>query len=403
MDSGSPQTNETRRTIRAFSVASFLNDMGADMIFSVWPLFLTNTFGVGMEVIGLIDGIGDAIVSLSQAVSGYLSDRFRKRKIFVWMGYCFGGIARIGYALAPTWQTIVPFRILDRSGKMRGAPRDAMISEASTRQNRGHNFGILRTMDNAGAVAGIVIAMFLIERIGYRDIFMIATIPSIAAVAVILLFVRETTPSTRIFKGIRLHDLSRDLRLYLILSAVFSVSSFSYSFLLIFAKKSGIATPAIPAMYLLFTFVAMFFSLPFGRLSDRIGRKPVLLIAFFCWGSVAALFMIRQTFAALIAGFILYGLHKAALEPVQKTIVAELAPKDYVASTLGGYQMIMGLCSLPASLTAGVLWEYFGPVATFGCSLALTCIAAILALFLGNNDHRIEKITTITAEKNHFY
>src|SRR3989344_605705 len=114
------------RVIGVLSLASFLHDVGSDMVFSVWPLFVTQVLGANMAVLGLIDGVGDAVVSLSGAAGGYLSDKLRKRKIFVWTGYLFGGIARIGYALSPSWQWLIPFRLLDRSGKIRSAPRDAI-------------------------------------------------------------------------------------------------------------------------------------------------------------------------------------------------------------------------------------------------------------------------------------
>src|SRR3989339_1181559 len=156
-------TPESKKTVATFSIASFLNDMGSDMIYPIWPIFLTSVLGADMTILGLIDGIGDAIVSISQAVSGYWSDRLKKRKVFVWIGYICGGISRLGYALATTWQFIIPFRILDRAGKMRGAPRDAIISDISTQENRGRNFGILRTFDNLGAVAGILITVFLFK------------------------------------------------------------------------------------------------------------------------------------------------------------------------------------------------------------------------------------------------
>ncbi|MDD5751797.1 MAG: MFS transporter, partial [Candidatus Peribacteraceae bacterium] len=139
-----PAKKEVKRTVWLFGSASFLHDMGADMIFSIWPTFLTEILGANKTIVGLIDGFGDAMVSIAQAVSGYVSDKIRKRKVFVWMGYLFGGIAKVGYSLAPTWHWVMPFRILDRSGKMRGAPRDAIVSDLSTVQNRGRHFGILR-------------------------------------------------------------------------------------------------------------------------------------------------------------------------------------------------------------------------------------------------------------------
>ncbi|MDD5025906.1 MAG: MFS transporter [Candidatus Peribacteraceae bacterium] len=376
MDPHSIDQRETRKTVRVFSIASFLHDAGSDMIFSVWPLFLTSVLGANMQVVGLIDGLGDAIVSVSQAVSGYISDRIRKRKIFVWTGYLLGGIAHAGYAIALTWQWVIPFRLLDRSGKMRGSPRDAILSDISTRENRGRNFGILRMMDNAGAVVGIVLSILLVGHIGYRTLFLIAAIPSVLAVLLVLLFIRETATPGKIFKGIRLTDLTRNLKLYISLSAIFSLGNFSYSFLMLFAKQAGFSVGAIPVLYLLFSLTAALFSIFFGKLADRKSRKPVLLLSLTFWAATLALLAFANGMSAVVIAFVFYGLHKAALEPVQKAFAAELAPKDFVASALGGLQMVIGLCILPASLIAGILWDRVGIAAPFIFSLVLTVIAA---------------------------
>jgi MFS family permease len=142
---------QTRKTVRTFAIASFLNDMGSDIIYPVWPLFVTQVLKADMAALGLLDGLGEALVSLSQAASGYLSDRIRKRKVFIWVGYLCGALSRFGYAAASVWQHLIPFRVLDRAGKMRGAPRDALVADVSTDENRGRHFGLLRAMDNLGA------------------------------------------------------------------------------------------------------------------------------------------------------------------------------------------------------------------------------------------------------------
>lgn len=383
MESPAPDQRQIKRTIWTFASASFLHDMGADMIFSIWPMFLTTVLGANMATVGLIDGLGDAIVSIAQAVSGYLSDRLRKRKPFVWMGYFFGGIAKVGYALAPTWHWILPFRILDRSGKMRGAPRDAIVSDLSTVHNRGRHFGILRMMDNAGAMVGILAAIALVPLIPLRTLILIAAIPSLLAVLLVLMVYRERKPDgTKVFKGIHLKDFSPNLRLYTVLSAFFMLGSFSYSFLLLSAKSLGFSISEMPVLYLLFTAVAAALSIPFGKLADRIGRKPVLFLSYGCWIGVALLFLFFRSPAVVIAAFALYGMHVASLEPVQKALAAELAPKELVASTLGGYQMVMGIVSFPASFVAGILWDRFGLGAPYLLSLILTLLAAFLLLFL---------------------
>lgn len=380
------QDKSANNKVKIFAIASFLHDMGSDIVFSIWPIYLTQVMGVNMAILGFIDGLGEAIVSISQAVSGYISDRIRKRKLFVWLGYLFGGVARIGYSLASTWVWLIPFRVLDRSGKIRGSPRDAIISDLSAKESRGRNFGLLQAMDNLGAVVGILIAIFFLGAVGYKNLFLFAAIPSFLAVVMLLVFIKEDKPVvSKIYHGIRFADFSHNLRVYTILSAIFALGSFSYSFLLVFAKQSGLQVGFIPVMYLLFTVVASLFSLPFGKLSDRLGRKKVLLISFILWALVCAFFIYMRNYLGIIAGFILYGLHKAAIEPVQKAYVAELAAKEYLAGSIGGFQMIVGLVTLPGSLIAGLLWDRFGMSAPFYFSLILTFIAINLLFFIKEN------------------
>lgn len=169
--------SETRKFMTIFSTASFLNDFGSDMIYPIWPFCVTTFLKANLAVLGFVDGLGDAIVSISQAGSGYLSDRIGKRKVFVWTGYLFGAASRIGYALSTAWQHLIPFRILDRSGKIRGAPRDAIVADVSTDENRGRNFGLLRAMDNLGAVCGIITCFLLFGLLGYTSLFLLASIP----------------------------------------------------------------------------------------------------------------------------------------------------------------------------------------------------------------------------------
>jgi len=373
---------ENRKTIRTFAWASFFNDLGSDMFYPIWPIFVTSVLGANMAVLGFIDGLGDTIVSLSQAASGYFSDRIRKRKVFVWTGYLLGTLSRIGYAFSSVWQMLIPFRILDRAGKIRNAPRDAIIADISTRENRGKNFGLLRMMDNLGAICGIVICILFFDWLGYRNLFLIAAIPSVIGVVLILAFIKETKlAATHIYKGISFKDLSGNFKLFLLLSAFFALGSFSYSFLLIYAERFGFKVAFVPVMYLIFTVVAAIVSLPFGKLADKIGRKPMLLLSFLLWGLVCLTFILIQNRWAIVLSFVFYGLHKGALEPVQKTFVAELAPVDSRASSLGGFHLFMSIYDLPASLIAGMLWDKIGIFAPFYFSLALTALA-IAMMFL---------------------
>ena len=382
-DKDAAGTPETKKTIRTFAIASFLNDMGSDIIYPIWPLFVTQVLKANMAALGFLDGLGEAIVSLSQAAAGFTSDRIRKRKVFIWAGYLCGAASRLGYAASSVWQHLIPFRILDRAGKIRSAPRDALIADISTDGNRGRHFGLLRAADNFGAVTGILISIVLFNVLGYRLLFALAAIPSLIGVALILRNIEETkSAGARAFKGLSLKDIDRNLALYIALNGVFALGAFTYSFLLINAKSAGFKAGFIPVLYLVFSVSAALFSYPFGRLSDRIGRKPVMFIAFGAWAAVCAGVVVTENLPALASLFILFGVHKAALEPVQKTIAAELAPPAYRASILGGFQMVVGLAALPASLLAGFLWDRAGRQVPFYVSLGLTAAAALLLLFV---------------------
>src|SRR3989338_7274216 len=207
------QSQESKKTIRVFSWASFLNDLGSDIIYPIWPMFVTTVLGAPMAALGFLDGLGEALVSISQAISGYISDRIHKRKVFVWAGYLCGGLSRIGYSLSSVWGHLIPFRVLDRAGKIRSAPRDAIIADISTKENRGHNFGIIRAMDNFGAVCGIIVSIIFLKALGYKKLFLLAAIPSLLGAGLIFFLIKErNAPDSKVYKGISFKDLGGNFR-----------------------------------------------------------------------------------------------------------------------------------------------------------------------------------------------
>jgi len=371
--------NRTPKEVKVFGAASFLNDFGSDMVYPIWPLFVVS-LGADMRILGLIDGLGEALVSISSGVSGYLSDKWRKRKVFIWTGYLMGAISRIGYALSKTWHPLVPFKVLDRAGKMRGAPRDAIIADASTVKNRASNFGILRALDNLGAVFGILTTLVLVNFLPFSKIFFLAAIPSLLAVALVYVKISDR-PTANIHKGVSTKNLSYNFKIFLIASAIFALASFSYSFFIVYANtNAGFAKTFVPLLYLLFTVFAGLSSIPAGKLADKFGRKRLMQAAFLlfavtCFGFVYAS---SKIIAALM--FIVYGLHKGVLETVQKAYAAELAPENFRASSLGLFQMVVGLITLPSSFIAGLLWETVSPHSAFMFSASLAIIAAAVLM-----------------------
>ncbi|MBI5228624.1 MFS transporter [Candidatus Micrarchaeota archaeon] len=368
-----------KKIITLFGIGSFLQDMGAEIIYPIWPFFVTSFAGASLVVLGFLDGLGDAIVALSQVASGYLSDKTGRRKVFIWTGYSLGGLSRIGYALASSWQWLIPFRILDRVGKIRGAPRDAMVADESTEKDRGANFGFLRAMDNFGAVVGITLSIILVFLLPLTTIFLVAAIPSLIAAAMIFFFVKEKKGGNGVWKKISFKGWGKPIWLFFASTAFLSLAAFSYSFLLLYVSRREFSIPQTIVLYLFYSLVAAVFSLPFGRLADKIGRKKVLGVGIgFYIASLSAFYYISFWIGWI--AFTLYGLYKAAVEPVQKAFVSELAPKQTRGSALGGFQLIVGLLALPASLLAGFLWNSFGDWAFITAAIVL-CIASVATLY----------------------
>jgi len=368
---------DERRVVITFSVASFLNDLGSNIVHPLWPMFVTSVLGLNTTLLGLIDGIGDALHSISRAISGYLSDKIGRRKPFIWIGYLLGSLARVGYAFSSTWWHLALLKSLDRLGKLRGAPRDAMIAEVSTKKTRGKNFGILRMMDNLGGVCGILISIFLLNFLKYRSLFLLASLPSLIGVLLILVFIKDV--HRKVKKKFKLKLLGKRYRKFLIASMLFYLGYFSYSFLLLYANSLGFSERFLPIFYLLFTFIASVFSTPFGKASDIVGRKTTLLLSYSFWIVVLLTAIVFKAKIAPFLAFFFYGLQKAAQEPSERAFISELSPKRFRATGIGTFQMLVGLCALPASLIVGHLWNAYGMNVAFSFSL-LTSLASFIAL-----------------------
>jgi MFS family permease len=388
-----------RCVVGSFGAASFLNDMGSDIVFSIWPIFV-GLLGGNPFFLGLIDGIGDFVVNVSKGFSGFLSDTVEKRKPFIWGGYLAGGFSRIIYGLAPTWHWLLPAKILDRAGKVRGAPRDALVADVSSMETRGRNFGILRTLDHTGAVLGILITVAFITflfpwlnivygfdlRISLQLLFLIASIPTLIGAILILAKVSEFRKTTG-KPQFQIQGISRSLIAFIVLSMIFAFGFFSFSFVTLYGGLYLVLPTinpllSVPFAYLIFTVTAALTSAPLGRLGDAIGRRPTIFIGFVLYALMCLIFVFWSNFWSVFFALILYGASIGATVPMQRSLVAELAQVDVRASVLGLYQMLIGIAALPANTIAGLLWLWLGPATPFLLSLGLTAFAAILLIFV---------------------
>jgi MFS family permease len=351
-----------------FGAASFLNDTGSDMIAPIWPSFLTSDLiGLTGGQVQIVDGLALTITSLSKLGAGYASDRSGKRKKFITLGYTLSMFARIGFILATyayQFLQIVFWKSMDRLGKMRGPPRDAIVAGHVTEKERGKAFGTLRALDTAGAVFGTVLTFFLFQFLGYTGIILLAAIPSAGSVIVVSVFVKEKRGKD-IFKGVNFRGLDRNLKIFLLASLLFALATFSYSLLIIFSERLGFNVEDQTLLYLLFTVVYAASAYPFGRLSDKVGRRLVMTIAFMLLIVTSAWVYLITNPLMIVPMFVFFGLMNGALDPVQTSFVADLVEEERRASIIGAFQMAVGISAFPAGLIIGYLWDNFPYVVTF--------------------------------------
>jgi MFS family permease len=405
------------RTIFALGWVSFFMDVSSEMIYPLLPVFLSS-LGAGTVAIGFVAGLSEATASLFRVISGVISDRFRKRKSAILLGYGLSVLARPILALSAGWGQVLAFRLVDRAGKgIRTPPRDALITEASPPDRYGRSFGIQRAMDTAGAVVGPVLATaILASGLAYRSLFWLAMIPAAAAVATIQIFVREharrpgaaaaagpaltphgEVPAGRSAGGAReggdaaRTPFSREMKLYLAVTAIFYLGNSSSFFLILRAKE--IITEArspwftvslIPILYLTMNLSSALLSYPAGKLADRAGKDRIAFLGYFLFAAAYAAFALAGSAAALWLLFPLQGVYLGFTEGVGTAYLATIVPKERRATGFALYHTVIGLALLPAGLLGGWLWSRFSPEATFltGAVLALAAGCLFGALLL---------------------
>jgi len=360
------------RNVFILGLVSFFNDFASEMIYPIIPLFLTSVLHTSIPVIGLIEGIAEALASISKYVFGAISDYFQKRKVFVVWGYSLGAISKLLIGLAYTWPLVLFARIIDRLGKgLRTASRDSILLENTTPQDKGYIFGFHRAFDSLGAVVGPLVALLTIYFLknNIRLTFFIAFIPGVIAITLLILFLKEKKKSiaTRNQKFVKIDwkNLDPHLKIFLIVSFLFSLGNSSDTFLLLNAKNLGMTTTIVVLMYVLYNISQTVFSTPAGLLADKLGAKKVFMGGLFVFSLVYFFFGFVQSSLWLWFLFPLYGIYIAATDGVSKSYIAEFITPKESGTYFGAYYTLTAVGAFFASFIGGILWSKLSPSATF--------------------------------------
>jgi len=380
------------RNIIIVGFVSLFTDLSSQMVFPVVPLFLLS-LGASAWMIGLVEGAAETTASLLKVFSGYWSDRVKRRKPFVFAGYGLSTITKPMFALTNTWPFVLFVRVLERVGKgVRDAPRDAIVAESVDVSIRGKAYGFQRALDGIGSFSGALLAVFLLPLLGYRNLFLIAFLPGIIAVLLIL-FIREKRSQevkhAAMPLNVSLRKLPRHLQLFIFVSTVFALGNFGYAFLILKAKTIGFTDNVTLLLYVLFYVVYTLFTIPAGILSDKIGRKPILVIGYVLFAVTAVALLFTSQLIPLIAVFILYGVFFGMVDGVQRAFVVDLAPSELKGTALGTFYTATGLIALPGGFIAGFLWTVISPQATFVFALTLTLLGLLLFSFVKKTSRQV--------------
>jgi MFS family permease len=373
------------RTVWLIGLISLVNDSASEMIYPLMPLYLASILMAGPRAMGIIEGIAEATSSIFKLVSGVIVDRTKQSKPWIILGYSLAGFGRPLIILANSWIWVLAIRFTDRVGKgLRSSPRDALLAESVSPQQRGLTFGFHRSMDNAGAVIGpLLAALFLFMGVELQDIFLWAIFPAVITIT-LALFIKEpklAVPSHSIRFSWSLQGIPNQFKRYLVAAGIFALGNSSDMFLLLRAREIGVPQEHIPLLWAGISLITTIFGTPLSAWSDTLGRKHFILIA---WMAYACFYVamglpdisIYQVFGL----FAIYGLFKAATEGVEKALVADMAPVGLSGTCFGWFNLVTGLMLLPASFIFGWLYEAMGPLYAFLFSGSCALIAFVLML-----------------------
>ena len=375
------------RNLYAFGITSFLNDTASEMAYWVLPAFLVS-LGAGPAQLGLIEGIAESVASFAKLFSGYLTDRIDRRKPLVVGGYFVANAVKPVLALVSAWWQVLPIRFIDRLAKgVRGAPRDVMVAESVPQDRLGSAYGLIQSMDSAGAIAGPLAALVLLARFGMRGVFWAAAVPGALCVLVAFFGIRETKklhfsqkkremghPTPMVPMG----RFSTSFYMVLIAVTLFSLGNSSDMFLVMRAQNVGISVKLAPLLGLVFNITYTLASWPAGWFSDHFSRRWTAAAGYLIFAAVYFVFGRVPSTLAIWITMAVYGLYYALTQPVLKALVVETVRQEVRGRALGVYFFVTSVATLAASLITGELWKHYGGSIPFYCSAGLAAISALL-------------------------
>jgi MFS family permease len=390
-----PERTATRKArlpgaVWALGLTSLFMDFSSEMIHGLLPVFLVLNLGASAAVLGLVEGIAEATAQITRVFSGWLSDELKQRKTLAVAGYALAAATKPLFPLANSVGLVLIARFVDRIGKgIRGAPRDALVADVTPADQRGAAFGLRQSLDTIGAILGplTAIGLMVLFHDEIRTVLWFAVVPAVISVTVLVFGVKERAlPRQKAGAPLRLGEIARLGRPYWFVVAagtVFTLARFSEAFLVIRAQQGGLAVAWAPAVIAVMSLVYAVSAYPAGRLQDKAGARPLLILGLVALILADLLLGFGQSLVVLFLGIGLWGLHMGLTQGVLSALVAAMAPEHLRGTAFGLFGLITGLAALGASVLAGVLWDVIGPGATFAAGAGFAAVALVAFLFLG--------------------
>lgn len=387
------------RNVWAVGFTSFFMDVSSEMVLNILPLFLANVLGVKTNIIGLIEGLAEATASILKLFSGWLSDKMGGRKWLAVAGYSLSALSKPFFYFASTWEMVAAVRWIDRAGKgIRTSPRDALVADSVTKETRGLAFGFHRALDTAGAMTGIVIAVIIVwlaqknsadlMKSTFQTVVLVSLLPAVLSVLSLIIGARDVpVKGQRAAPKFSLRGMGRPFTIFLVIVSIFTLGNSADAFLVLRAQNLGVTVTGILLMLVMFNLIYSLVSTPAGALSDRVGRKRLIIGGWLVYALIYLGFAFAGTAWQVWLLYVIYGLYYGMAFGTANALVADLVPENLRGTAYGTYNATIGILAFPASFIAGLLWQGigawpgFGPSAPFLFGGTLALIAAGLMTF----------------------